>query len=237
MKCRPHKFTFALFAAVNVHLNGFDNSVVFGEIFCCAHEEKVGVWVSGRQRTSVDKAGRIFTTLLPQRNERPCVLLSPMPVVICLLRGINVGGHGKIKMDVLRKLCESAGAENPQTYIQSGNVVFNSKERNLKKLARKIEDAIEGKAGFRPAVILRTDSELADVLAKNPFAKRRDIHPGKLLITFLAEEPSASALKELEKIETDPEEMKVNSREVYIYFPDGMGRSKFPWPRVGKDRK
>jgi uncharacterized protein (DUF1697 family) len=137
-------------------------------------------------------------------------------------------------MDILRKLCESAGAENPQTYIQSGNVVFKTKERNLKQLVRKIEDAIEGKVGFRPAVILRTDSELADTLAKNPFAKRRDLNPSKLLITFLAEEPTASAVKELEKIETDPEEMKISGREVYIYFPDGMGRSKFPWPRVGK---
>lgn len=157
-----------------------------------------------------------------------------MPVVICLLRGVNVGGHGKIKMEVLRALCESVGVENPQTYIQSGNVVFKTKERNLKQLARKIEDAIEGKAGFRPDVILRTTTELSDTLAKNPFAKRPKLEPGKLLITFLKQEPSSTALKELAKIETDPEEMNVSGREVYIYFPDGMGRSKFPWPRVGK---
>ena len=157
-----------------------------------------------------------------------------MPVVICLLRGVNVGGHGKIKMDVLRALCESVGGESPQTYIQSGNVVFKTKERNLKQLARKIEDAIEKKAGFRPDVLLRTADELAATLAKNPFAKRRDLNPSKLLITFLAEEPSVAALKELAKVETDPEEMKVSGREVYIYFLDGMGRSKFPWPRVGK---
>ena len=157
-----------------------------------------------------------------------------MPVVICLLRGINVGGHGKIKMEVLRAVCESAGAENPQTYIQSGNVVFKTKERNLKQLAQKIEDAIEAKAAFRPAVILRTDAELTETLARNPFAKRDDIHPGKLLVTFLAEEPRAAARKELEKIDTGPEEMKIDGKEIYIYFPEGMGRSKFPWPRVGK---
>ena len=157
-----------------------------------------------------------------------------MPVVICLLRGVNVGGNCKIKMDMLRSLCESLGAENPQTYIQSGNVVFKIKERNLKSLARKIEDAIENKVGFRPDIILRTVSDLTSTLAKNPFAKRRDLHPGKLLITFLAEEPAATALKELAKIETDPEEMKIIGREVYVYFPDGMGRSKFPWTRIGK---
>ena len=157
-----------------------------------------------------------------------------MPVVICLLRGVNVGGHTKIKMDVLRALCESLGCESPQTYIQSGNVVFQTKERNLKQLARKIEDAIEGKVGFRPDVILRTAAELTEAIAKNPFAKRHDIHPGKLLITFLAEAPSTVALAELAKIDTDPEEMKINGREVYVYFPNGMGRSKFPWPRIGK---
>src|SRR5215813_8707770 len=140
-----------------------------------------------------------------------------MPVVICLLRGINVGGHAKIKMDVLRTLCESQGAENPQTYIQSGNVIFKTKERNLRTLATKIENAIESKVGFRPAVILRTAAELKETLATNPFSKRRDIHPSKLLITFLAEKPSASALKELEKVETDPEEMKISGREVFIY--------------------
>jgi len=157
-----------------------------------------------------------------------------MPVVNCLLRGVNVGGHGKIKMDVLRALCESVGAENPQTYIQSGNVVFKIKERNLKQLAGKIEDAIESKAGFRPDIVLRTATELAETLTKNPFAKCRDIHPSKLLITFLAVEPSAAALKELAKIEPGPEEMKVSGKEVFIYFPDGMGRSKFPWSRVSK---
>ena len=168
------------------------------------------------------------------RSGEPCVLLSTMPAVICLLRGVNVGGHGKIKMDVLRALCESVGLESPQTYIQSGNVVFKTKERNLKQLARKLGDAIEGKAGFRPDIILRTAAELAETLAKNPFAKRRDLNPAKLLITFLAEEPSTAALKELAEIKTDPEEMKIKGHEVFIYFPDGMGRSKFPWPRVGK---
>jgi len=157
-----------------------------------------------------------------------------MPVVICLLRGVNVGGHTKIKMDMLRTLCESLDFENPQTYIQSGNVIFKTKQRNLKQVAGKIEEAIEGKVGFRPDVILRTVAELAETLAKNPFAKRRDLNPSKLLITFLAEAPSTLALKELAKIEAGPEEMKVHGREIFVYFPDGMGRSKFPWTRIGK---
>jgi len=168
------------------------------------------------------------------RKAAAYVLLSAMPVVICLLRGVNVGGHAKIKMDVLRGLCESVGGKQPRTYIQSGNVIFKIKECHLKQLAQRIEDAIERKLGFRPAVILRTRSDLAATLAANPFARRRDIDPSKLLITFLAEEPGASARKELDKIDANPEEMKIKGKEVYIYFPNGMGRSKFPWPRVAK---
>ena len=157
-----------------------------------------------------------------------------MPVIICLLRGVNVGGNNKIKMEVLRALCESLDLEKPQTYIQSGNVVFKTKERNLKSLARKIEDAIEGKVGFRPNVLLRTASEVKETIAKNPFAKRRDLEPGKLLINFLAADPAPGAYEEIVKINAGPEEVKIAGRELYIYFPDGMGRSKFPWPRVGK---
>jgi len=156
-----------------------------------------------------------------------------VPVVIAMLRGVNVGGHHKIKMDVLRTLCESIGLENPQTFIQSGNIVFKTKERNLKKVARLIEDAIEGEVEFRPDVILRTTPELKNAIAKNPFAKRRDLNPAKLLVNFFAEEPDAKAKDQVLKIKADGEEMRINGRELYIYFPDGMGRSKLPLPKIG----
>src|SRR5580704_18649385 len=103
-----------------------------------------------------------------------------MPAMVCMLRGVNVGGHNKIKMDELRCLCESLGLRNPQTYVQSGNVVFTTGERNLARLAARIETAIEQKLGFRPSVVLRTTAELRDVIARNPFAGRRDIEPGRL---------------------------------------------------------
>ena len=157
-----------------------------------------------------------------------------MPAVIAMLRGVNVGGHHMIKMDVLRTLCESIGLESPRTFIQSGNIVFKAKERNLKKIARQIEDAIEGEVKFRPDVILRTAREFKDTIAKNPFAKRRDLNPAKLLVNFFAEEPSAEAQREVLKIKADGEELKFNGRELYIYFPDGMGHSKLPMPKIGK---
>ena len=98
-----------------------------------------------------------------------------MPVIICMLRGVNVGGHNKIKMDALKALCVSLKLKDPQTYVQSGNVIFSSSEKDLAKLGNRIQDAIEKTFGFRPGVMLRTMAELQGVVARNPFAKRKDI--------------------------------------------------------------
>lgn len=149
-----------------------------------------------------------------------------MQVVICLLRGVNLGGHNKIKMEDLRALCGSLGLRDAQTYVQSGNVVFRSKERNLARLARSVEDAIEKKAGFRPSVILRTPSDLKGVIATNTFAGRRGLEPGKLLVTFLPADPGPGVHDAVRELKTNPEEVHIRGREVYTYFPDGMGRSK-----------
>ena len=117
--------------------------------------------------------------------------------------------------------------------MQSGNVVFRTKERNSAALAKRIEDAIEQRFGFRCDVVVRTPSELRDVIARNPFGKRRNVDPGKLPVTFLANHPSAEAREQVLKIKTD-EELHIDGREVYIYFPNGMGRSKLSWPTIGK---
>ena len=157
-----------------------------------------------------------------------------MAVVISMLRGVNLGSHNRIKMDALRALYESLKLRDPQTYIQSGNVIFRTEERNLAQLAKRIENGIEQKFGFRSQVILRTTSEMRDVIARNPFAKRRGIEPSKLLVTFLASHPSLEARDKLLTIETDPEELKIDGRELYIYFPNGLARPKLSWPVIEK---
>jgi uncharacterized protein (DUF1697 family) len=149
-----------------------------------------------------------------------------MNVVISMLRGVNVGGHNKIKMDALRELYESLKLRDAQTYVQSGNVVFRTKEQDLVKLAKRIEDTIERSLGFRPNVILRTPAELRNVIAGNPFAGRDGIEPNKLLVTFLADHPGQEARDKVLAIKTDPEELRLEGREIYVYFPTGMGRSK-----------
>ncbi len=155
-----------------------------------------------------------------------------MAVVISLLRGVNVGPHNRMKMDALRALYESIGLENPQTYVQSGNVVFRTNTRGLNLLAGKIEKAIESEFGFHCDVILRNVPELRNAVAKNPFADRRGIDPSKLLVTFLSDEPSREAEEKMRALKSEPEELHLDGRELYIYFPDGMARPKISWMTV-----
>jgi uncharacterized protein (DUF1697 family) len=150
-----------------------------------------------------------------------------------MLRGINVGGHNRIKMDALRVLYESLKLESPRTYVQSGNVIFRTQEKNSAALAKRIQRAIERKFGFRPEVILRNIDELRTAIAASPFAGRK-LEPGKTLVTFLAVDPGAKAGETLQSLKDFPEELHLLGRELYIYFPDGAGKSKLPWSKVDK---
>jgi uncharacterized protein (DUF1697 family) len=160
-----------------------------------------------------------------------------MAVIISMLRGVNVGGHNRIKMDALRAIYQSLGLRDPQTYVQSGNVVFRTDKRDLATLAKRIEDAIERGAGFRPAVILRICSELRDVIARNPFAKRSGIEPNRLLVNFLASDPGPETRDKVMGLKTEPEELRMDGRELYIYFPNGMARPKMSWAMLEKTLK
>ncbi|HKU28718.1 MAG TPA: DUF1697 domain-containing protein [Candidatus Sulfotelmatobacter sp.] len=155
-----------------------------------------------------------------------------MPVMISMLRGINLGPHHRIKMDALRSLYLSLGFQDPRTYVQSGNVIFWTRQRNTKKIAGTIQDAIEKTFKFRPAVILRTAEELKNAIAATPFPEKRNLDPGKILVTFLAHDPPRDASSKLVAFNSYPEEIHLQGRELYIYFPKGAGRSKLPWSRV-----
>jgi uncharacterized protein (DUF1697 family) len=155
-----------------------------------------------------------------------------MAVMISMLRGVNLGPHNRLKMAELCAVYEALKLRDAQSYVQSGNVIFRSEEKNSGALARRIEAAIEKKFGFRPPVILRTTAELRAAIAKNPFAKRADIEPSKLLVTFLDRDPGAEIRQQVLKIDTAPEELRMEGREVYIYFPNGMARPKMKWAAI-----
>jgi uncharacterized protein (DUF1697 family) len=149
-----------------------------------------------------------------------------MQVVVALLRGVNVGGNNLIRMEALRSLCESLKLRDACTYLQSGNVVFRTARKDLNVVARLIGNAIERDLGFCPAVMCRTAAEMRAVVARNPFAGRLELDPAKLAVVFLAADPGEEARQRFLSIEAGPEELRAEGRELYIYFPNGMGRSK-----------
>jgi uncharacterized protein (DUF1697 family) len=147
-----------------------------------------------------------------------------MTRVVSLLRGINVGGKRSIKMTELVDLYGTLGLDNPRSFIQSGNVVFGTTEGDLEGLARRVAEAIESKFGIRSEVILRTREELRNVVDRNPFAGRSDVPSNKLHVLFLAAQPGAGVHDRLRALPSTPEELHLAGRELYIYFPNGMGR-------------
>jgi uncharacterized protein (DUF1697 family) len=157
-----------------------------------------------------------------------------MPVLISMLRGVNLGPHNRIKMDALRALYESLKLKDSRTYVQSGNVIFRTNEKNHAQLSKTIQAAIEKKLGCSPAVILRTTDEMRKAVAASPFKHRKDLEPGKILVTFLNAQPPDGAQAALEAFKDYPEELHLKGRELYIYFPNGAGKSKLPWSSVEK---
>ena len=151
-----------------------------------------------------------------------------------MLRGINLGPHNRIKMEPLRSLYRSLGLEDPRTYVQSGNVIFRTRAKNTSLLASKIKDAIHKEFDCRTEVILRTTDELRRAISASPFLKRSDLEPGKILVTFLAGPPSPGAETSLTAFDSYPEEVHLKGHELYIYFPNGAGKSKLPWSKVEK---
>ncbi len=150
--------------------------------------------------------------------------LGKLPYVaryIALLRGINVGGNRIIKMADLRGMFEAAGAEDVATYIQSGNVVFTHRETSEEKLATKFEKQIAKQSSFDVDVVLRSGAEWSRMIAKNPFADDAHVHA-----LFLAKAPPADALATVDLAKLEPERCELVARDLYVYLPNGMGRSK-----------
>ena len=145
-----------------------------------------------------------------------------MPAYIALLRGINVGGNRIIKMADLREIFVAAGGGDVSTYIQSGNVVFTHPARSERTLAAELERQISKAAGFAAPVVLRTAGQLARVIEDSPFPATDADH---LHVAFLSARPPANA-PTIDARAFAPERCVSVGRELYLYLPDGMGRSK-----------
>ncbi len=156
-----------------------------------------------------------------------------MPTCVSLFRGINVGGHNKVRMDELKALHESLGFKDVVTYIQSGNVVFTSDDVDVAQLSRQIEDGFAQKFGFQVKVMVRTAAQLAEIVANNPFQMQPMKEFNRILVLLLETRLESIVLEEFQKMYDGPEELYLINQEIYIYYPDGMGRSKL----VGLEKK
>jgi uncharacterized protein (DUF1697 family) len=141
-----------------------------------------------------------------------------------LLRGVNLGTRNRVRMADLRALVEELGCTDVSTYLQSGNVVFRS-DRAAAPLAKTIERAIRSELGLDVAVVIRSRRQLERLVAGCPFGRPKG-KENKLYVTFLAKKPEAPRARKLREESFEPERFELAGEDVYLFFPNGYGRSK-----------
>lgn len=146
-----------------------------------------------------------------------------MHTYISILRGINVSGKNIIKMVVLKQLFETMGYKNVETYIQSGNVIFSAEEKNIKNLEFSIKDQINNKFGYDIKVLVLTPEKLNRIIKALPF---KNIDTSKLSVTFLADKCSNPPINQILEKKSNSELIHIAEEAVYIYCPEGYGRTK-----------
>ncbi len=149
-------------------------------------------------------------------------------IYLSLLRGINIGGHNKIKIADLKALYESLGLGQVTTYIQSGNVLFSSEKNETKEeLASRISLAIEAKFGFGVPVVIRTKEEMQQIVTQNPFTEEAETAPDKMVVMFLGSAPDIVTLAKIKEKIDDNSRFAFIGNMLYFFYPDGYGQTKW----------
>lgn len=157
-----------------------------------------------------------------------------MPRTIAFLRAINVGGH-TVKMDRLRELFEGIGLTNVETFIASGNVIFESPEEDAQALEKKIEQHLQVALGYRISAFLRTTSELARIAGYKPFQESNAESEGlSLYIAFVAAPPGSEVQAKLAALQTATDEFHVHEREIYWLCRTRISESEYFGARFEK---
>jgi uncharacterized protein (DUF1697 family) len=151
-----------------------------------------------------------------------------MTTYISMLRGINVGRNKRVKMVDLKLLYKSLDLKDIKTYIQSGNIIFKSRNPDSKDLSNKIKVKIREVFGFDVTVIIRTEKEYKKVIEDNPF-KEED--KKQLYVTFLSKIPSKNLIEDINvdlgyKTQYNLDKYVISRKEIYLYLPDGYGNTK-----------
>lgn len=145
---------------------------------------------------------------------------------IALLRGINVGGKNTVRMADLTSLLQSLHFTNIRSYLQSGNFIFDHDRAGPSAVSRAIEQAISRKFGLDVKVIVRSAEKLRSLISGNPLLNRPKIDEEKLHVTFLKDAPQKPDISYFVRVKDARELVYLKGREVFLYCPNGYGRSK-----------
>jgi len=149
-----------------------------------------------------------------------------MSTLVAMLRGINVGGQKRLRMETLRGTFGDLGFTKIRTYVQSGNVVFDSAEQDRSALTKHIEAHIEQTCGYPVEVFIRQEQELKRILAGNLFLNNRNEDPSTLHVTFLYQAPPDSTWSKLIPPDDTPDEYEIGAMAIYLFCPNGYAKTK-----------
>lgn len=159
---------------------------------------------------------------------------SPVATYIALLRAVNLGSHNKVSMADLKVLLTELGMKNPQSVVQSGNLVFESTTRVTGQLETLLAAGAAKRLGLDTLFYVRTATEWQQAIADNPFPKEARLDPGHTVLMCLKDAPSPAAVKALQDAIKGREVVKAKGRHAYFLYPDGMGRSRLTMPLIEK---
>jgi uncharacterized protein (DUF1697 family) len=158
-------------------------------------------------------------------SKKLIVRSSAMMTYISLLRGINVGGKKPIKIGALGDLYQALGLRRVRTYLQSGNIIFDSTDVDTNGLSIKIQNELKKTIGFPVSVLLKKPEELREIIRNNPFVKEKE--QIGLYVTFLFSSPSEACVEGLDKGSSNADEFAVRGKTIYVYCANGYGRTKY----------
>jgi uncharacterized protein (DUF1697 family) len=153
--------------------------------------------------------------------------MTPPETYIALLRGINVSGKNLIKMDALKKSMESIGFANVRTYIQSGNILFDIENATSSQISQLIINKIDKDFGIQLPVMVKTLEEWESAIKENPFLPEYSDALDCLHLTFLEKQPEESMIQKILPLQNGPDHCIILEDRIYLYCPEGYGRTKF----------
>lgn len=156
-----------------------------------------------------------------------------MATYAVLLRGVNLAGKRQLPMADLRRVLESLGYTHVSTHLRSGNAIITSDDEDAERIAATIHEALAAQLSLRSAVMVRTGKELADIIAANPFPQHES-EPAKLHVAILSAQPTKAAFEAIDPATFAPDEIRLGERVLYLWYPNGAGRSKLTIPALAK---